>query len=74
MGKLLEFGSFDKLTLMCFNEQILGENDVTLRLDTWNAEFMDSKNILQKPEDKETKEDSVYALESQKNILKLWTN
>lgn len=46
-----------------------------LRLDTWNAEFMDHKDILQKSEDKEeTKDDSAYALESPKNTLKLGTN
>lgn len=59
---------------MSFSEKILGEKGVLLRLDTWNAEFMDHEDILQKPEDKEEiKDDSVYALESLKNI-KLWTN
>lgn len=54
---------------MSFSEKILGEKGVLLRLDTWNAEFMDHEDILQKPEDKEEiKDDSVYALESLKNI------
>lgn len=48
--------------------------NVLLRLDTWNAEFVGHKGILQKIEDKEeTKKDSVYALENpyqRKHMLK----
>lgn len=53
LGKLRDLGSFEKQTLMCLPGQILGEKGVLLRLDTWNAEFMDQKDIWQKPEDKE---------------------
>lgn len=63
-GKINEALSFDKPTLLCFNEQSLGEREGLLRLDICNAELMDHKDILDKPEDKEeTNTDSVYALE-----------
>lgn len=63
-GKINEALSFDKPALLCFNEQSLGEREGLLRLDIWKAEFMDHKDILEKPQDREeAKKDSVYAWE-----------
>lgn len=78
LGKISDTLSFDKLNLICFNEQGLGDKDVLLKLDIWNAEFRDYKDILQKPE--ETNKDCVCVLRSpywRKQILKplkIWTD
>lgn len=74
LGKITENLHFAKLTWICFNEKSLGEKDMLLKLAIENAEFMDYKDLLRKPEDKEeTNKDSVYVLESlywRKKILK----